>query len=679
MSEGAFFQDLAIIMAVAGLMAALFSRLKWPKVFGCILAGVLLSRHTFGGALLVSETSVQTIGQLGIVFLMFSMGLEFSTSEMKKIRGVVVPTALIDILLMTGLGYTVGRNVFGWDAVPSLFLGVAICDSATTLLVKIIGELGWGGRPFVKYVVGTSVCEDIFCVGAIALVTGFAKGHVSFADAARSLGGLGVFFLVALVLGFVLVPRLLRSLARRHDDEVLLLTALGCCFFVSWIAYRFEFSLALGAFLVGIVVSTSEPRYRIGRLFEPLKSMFAAVFFVSVGLLVDPSACLAHWWEILLLAFIVVAGKFLNCTFGALLAGEDVKTSVQMGLSLAQIGEFAFMVAMLYVTLTGDVNRPMYQIVVAVSLLTSLLNPLLIRASDATGEWLSRHRPPRLAEAMDGYRALVMRFKANSGDSSVEMRTVRGGVTVVAVLAVLNFAAAFVCSLMNGRVWGRPDGFFNVHKGFFFSLLFNLFMVAGLAPAIHAASRVGDALSRVLVGDGEASWLQPIRGAVRLFSIVSVGALWFVQLAVVNANLHPEEAWARWGILALMVVAAVFGWRFFQKGAARAGVRLSEAMNADERLRNFTHEIPDNPLVLTVPAEKVHQIVIPDLSPAIGLSVAQLGIRAKTGATIIRVNRDGRLHRNTGPDWVFRAGDLVVAYGEGPQIAALKDLLGVTG
>ncbi|MCR5413721.1 MAG: cation:proton antiporter [Kiritimatiellae bacterium] len=677
MNEGAFFKDLAVIMAVAGGMSLVFARLKWPKVFGCILAGILMSGHTFGGGLLVEESSVQTIGQLGIVFLMFSMGLEFSTSEMKKIRSVVIPVAIIDILLMTGIGYTVGRNLFGWSSIPSLFLGVAICDSATTLLAKIIGELGWNRKPFVKYVMGASVCEDIVCVGAIALVTGFATGHVSFAAAARSLGGLGVFFLVTLVVGFVIVPRLLKSIMKRCDDEVLLLTMLGCCFLVSWIAWQFEFSLALGAFLVGIVGSTSEARYKLGKLFEPLKAMFAAVFFVSVGLLVDPSQWLANRWEILLLTLVVVLGKFFNCTLGALLAGEDFKSSVQIGLSLAQIGEFAFMVAMLYVTLTHDTGTPMYQIVVAVSIFSTLLNPLLIRISDTAGEWLAAKRPKRLEAAMEGYRALVMRFKANSGRPSAAMRVVRANATVIALIAILNFAVAFVCSLMNGRIWGRPAGFFNCHKGFFFSLIVNLFMVAGLAPSVKSAAHLGDAFARVLAGGREAAWMQPLRGTVRLFAVVSAGAFWFLQLSVVNANLHPEETWAQFLILGLMILAAVLGWRFFLKSAVRAGKRLTEAMNADERLRNFTHEVPDNPLVLTVPAENVHQIMVPDLSPAIGLSVAQLGIRAKTGANIIRVNRDGKLHRNTGPDWVFRAGDLVVAYGDGSQIAALKDLFGV--
>ena len=176
MNEGAFFRDLALLMSVAGLSAALFSRLGWPKVIGYILAGALMSEHTWGVRLFGDPQSISTVGQLGVVFLMFSMGLSFSAKEMKKIRSVALPAAVFDTVVMIWLGYTVGTRVFGWWSVESAFLGVAMCDSATTLLAKVIDEMGWGNRPFAKYVLGTSLCEDIVCVGAIAVVTGFATG-----------------------------------------------------------------------------------------------------------------------------------------------------------------------------------------------------------------------------------------------------------------------------------------------------------------------------------------------------------------------------------------------------------------------------------------------------------------------------------------------------------------------
>ena len=242
MLEGAFFQDLAIQMVAAGAVAMLFTRLGWPKVIGYICAGILMNPYTWGGSFLRDIGSVKIIGQLGVVFLMFGMGLSFSAKDMKRIRAVALPVAILDTLVMIWLGYTIGSKVFGWGKVPSAFLGVAICDSATTMLAKVFDELGWGRRMFTKYVLGTSVCEDIICVGAIAVVTGFARGNgLSAGQFFSSLGWLGVFFLTVLVFGFILVPRLLKSVGKRKDDETLLLTVLGVCFFVSYYADRFRF------------------------------------------------------------------------------------------------------------------------------------------------------------------------------------------------------------------------------------------------------------------------------------------------------------------------------------------------------------------------------------------------------------------------------------------------------
>lgn len=677
MSEGAFFQDLAMLMAVAGLVAIVFDRFKWPKVLGYIFAGILLSKYTWGISFLADETSVQTIGQLGIVMLMFSMGLGFSTSELKTIKGVVLPVALFDVILMTWIGYTVGTKVFGWGMVPSLFLGAAICDSATTLLAKIIGELRWNDRPFVKFVMGTSVCEDIVCVGMIALITGVANGGgMSLGGVGLSMGGLAIFFLVTLVVGFAIVPRLLKSVAKRGDDEALILTALGFCFLVSYIAWKFEFSLALGAFLMGVIGSTSEVRYRLTRLAGPLKSMFAAVFFVSIGLLVNPSECARHIPAILLLSAVVVVGKFLNCTLGAILCGQSVKTAIQLGLGLAQIGEFAFMVALLYTVITHDSSTPMYQIVVAVSILTTLLNPLLLKVSEPFGEWVEGKTPEKIKATLKGYREGIERY-SESNKGTAASRAIRSSILILVVFFVLAFAAAISCSLLAERTW--PAGFFNAHKQVFFALVFNVFMVAILVPMLKVTHLLGNALAEVIVGraKSEANWQSALRHAVRLFAHVAVVLLWYAHMTMANVNLVPPDPRVQTTIAITLVATLIFGWRFFAHSFAAASRRIKEAMVADEHLRHERPDLPENPFVLTVPAELIHRVSVPETSPAIGVSIAGLNIRAKTGANIVRVIRGGKLHRNPGPGWVFAPNDMVMAYGDHVQIAALKDLLGV--
>ena len=669
MSESALIQDLAMMMAIAGLVSVVFAKLKWPKVIGYILAGIMMSRHTWGGSFLVDENSVQTIGQLGIVFLMFTLGLEFSMSDMKKLKNVTFPTAILDTVVMTYLGYTVGTKLLGWGAVESLFLGAAICDSSTTLLAKVIDEMKWSSRPFAKYVVGTSVCEDIICIGIIALITGVAGGNASFAAVGKSLGGLFVFFLATIVFGLVLVPRLLESVAKRHDDEALLLTLLGCCFFVTWIAFRLNFSMALGAFLVGILGASSDVRRRLHALAEPLRSMFAAVFFVSIGLLVDPAACWENLPVILGLSALVMIGKGVNCFTGGILSGESVKTSVQMSFSLAQIGEFAYMVALLYLSTTNDSKSPMYQIVVGVSLLTTILNPVMIRISDPVGDWAENHCPSRIAGWLGNYRGFVAKFHGSSGSESAA--AIRKALIELVVIAVLELAVVIIVSMLYRYDWSAFSGFFERHDRIFLCLGANAFMIAMFAPVLRIARTLGGALGDMLVNPGASKWQLAVHNVVNYFTVTAVVGSSFVWMMMLNVPIQPSEFWAKCAVYGTLVAAAAVGWRFFSKTGYRALKRFADVAGASQK---------DEPrqILFSVPEDTIHRITLPAASPAVGGTPVSLNIRAKTGASVVSVVRDGKITRNIGADWEFRIGDTLVVMGDAHQLAALKDLLGVT-
>ena len=672
MSEGAFFRDLALLMSVAGLSAALFSRLGWPKVIGYILAGALMSEHTLGVSLFRDPQSISTVGQLGVVFLMFSMGLSFSAKEMNKIRSVALPAAVLDTVVMIWLGYTVGTRVFGWSAVESAFLGVAMCDSATTLLAKVIDEMGWGNRPFAKYVLGTSLCEDIICVGAIAVVTGFATGGGMSASAfAGSLGWLAVFFLAVLVFGMVLVPRLLLSVSSRKDDEALALTLLGVCFLVSFLAYHFNFSLALGAFLVGIIGSTSDVRERLAALVDPLKSMFAATFFVSIGLLVDPSALWASKTAILVVSLVVVVGKLFNITFASLLAGVDVRTSVQNGFALAQIGEFAFMVAILYAGIVNDTSIPMFQIAIGASLLTTLMNPWMIRLSGPAGDLAERLVPERFRVFLDAYRAWLAKIGASEG--SPAFRRLKFAAIRLGVYAVLMFAVASACTLLYRIDYAGLSEFFERHDQIFFFCLANLFCVAMLPLWTGSARPLADSVTELLCGEGTARWQSAIQPLVRFVAFAAVFVLFLAEWGAIAVSIAPAKGPSLWIGIAVIVLVGAFGWRRMVKAGHRASKRLHEALTAEERREGLKRT-----MTVTIPEGTISEVVIPATSPAIGGTVVTLNVRAKTGASVVSVVRGGKTTRNVGPEWEFRAGDRIVALGDHKQIAALKDLMGVT-
>ena len=670
MTEGAFMQDLAMLMAVAGAVSLLFTKLKWPKVIGYILAGVLLSRHSWGGSFILDESSVQTIGQLGIVFLMFTMGLGLSLTKLKKVGNVVLPTAFLDTVVMIGLGFTLARTVLGWGVVPSLFLGAAICDSATTLLAKVIDEMRWSSRPFVKYVLGTSVCEDIICVGVIALITGVANGEgMNIGSIAKSLGGLGIFFIAVFFFGLVLIPRFLTSIARRGDDESLLLPLLGCCFFVTYAAYRLDYSLALGAFLVGVIGASSEVRSRLGALVEPLRNMFASVFFVSIGLLVNPAACWENLPIILLLTVLVVLGKFFNCTLGALLTGVELKTAVQMGFSLAQIGEFAYMVALLYVTATGDLDKPMYQVVVGVSLLTTIINPMMIRFSDKAGDFIEQKTPIRIKNILSGYRGFLSRYRRSA--SGAKRTLVRKQFVEIILLGVLCFAVALGFGFLSNIDWSERSQFFDDHKKLFFALPLNLILIMFFALAFKVGKAMSNSVAEILVGAGEARWQLSVKTIIRHFVLTLVVVSAFVEFAIINANFTPEELWAKWAMFGIFVAVAFFGWRFFVNAGHRVASNFTAALEVDERLAKLSRE-----LTFTVPEDVIAKVTVPADSPVIGVSVGDLNIRAETGATVVTVIRGDVKIRNVGPKLSFLGGDILVAMGDETEIAKLKALLG---
>ncbi len=686
MTESAFFQDLALLMSVVGVVCVIFAHFKWPKVIGYLLAGMLLSPHVWGGGGFIADLqSVTTIGQLGIVFLMFALGLEFSPSDMKRIKGVAMPTAIFDSVMMIAIGYTVGRRLFGWDTVPSLFLGAAICDSATTLLTKTISEMGWGSRPFVRYIFGTTIGEDILCVGVLALVVGVAHGSgISLGAVGFSLGALAIFFVAVLVFGLVFVPRTLNFVGRMKDPEALLLVLLGVCFFVSWVAFKLDFSLALGAFLVGILGACSRVHHKLIELVAPLRSMFAAVFFVSIGVLVDPMACLANWGAILTLVAVVIIGKSLNIFTMSVLAGQSVKAGVQTGMGLAQIGEFAYMVALLYMTETNDTQNPMYQIVVGVSLITTILNPAIMRASDHVGDWMESHMPNRLGGLISAYHDWLKRYREANVPGPLK-RHIRMRLMWLGIIALLHMAVFITASMLISVDWTGLSHFFDAHKRAFFSFGVNLFSIVALYPIYFIGRSLGRDIGFVLTGGRTAQrnrknrrWIGAVQTIVAWFLTAALIAVALLHLALVNVHLLPDEPIARFVLFFMMVIIGIFGWSRFRRAGKAAGFRFTEALQAErkrteEAARNAKRGVTVK--ALSVPSDYWQEFTIEEGTLADGRSIKELDIRARTGASIVAVERDGARNRNPGANWRFQKGDIVAVIGDPGHMAAFKDLM----
>ncbi|MDD4016524.1 MAG: cation:proton antiporter [Kiritimatiellae bacterium] len=669
MDTTSFFQDLAVILVAVGIVSAVFMRLGWPKVFGYILAGAVIGKHTFGGSLVINQGSIDVLGQIGVVFLMFTLGLEFSLRKLKKVGHVIFPTALLDMAVMIWAGHFVGTKIFGWGSVQSLFLGAAISDSATTLLAKTINDMGWGTRRFTRYIFGITITEDILCVGVIALLTGLVRsGTMRVGEVAYSMGGLLLFLTGVTVFGLLVVPRVLNRVARLKDDESLLLTMLGFCFLVSFIAAKLDFSLALGAFLVGVMGAESEPLKRIYQQCVPLRTMFSAIFFVTIGLLIDPAQMLANGQAILGVTLVVIVGKAVNCTVGALLTGQDLKNAIQTGIGLAQIGEFAYLVALIGLTMKA-VDSSVYQIAVGVSVLTTVLNPFLLRASDPFSDWVVRKVPLRWKECLETYSNWAGRFLHSSAPNET-VKALRFNLTLV-LLHLALVAVVYIAAGMLARAdYGRFSPVIEENKKMLLWGAASLLTVPNAILIFFRARVLGGVVADALIPAkvAETLWALSFRRITRLlFSVSSVATLFF-ESVMLSGTIMPEQGWARVLVGVTLLVVGVFGWkRFWRMGA--------ESL---ETLRGvLTKEIETDPTESVADLLDIHteKIRVGRSSEVCGRSLRDIDLRARAGVSVIGIERQGTTIVNPKATETLESGDVVLVLGDDEQIEQARVFL----
>jgi CPA2 family monovalent cation:H+ antiporter-2 len=401
MHDISFIRDLAIVMLVAGATTVLFHRLRLPALLGYILAGMLIGPHT-PGPLVADERAIGDIANLGVVLLMFTLGLEFNIGKLRRVGAGVLLVAVAEVGLMLALGYQVGR-AFGLPHADALFLGAAMSLSSTMIALRMIDEIKLRDRPYVRLVVGLLIAEDVLSVVLMTLMTAVAIGGTLVADTAFSvIGHLLLFVLVALLVGLLVLPRLVDYIAGFKRDEMLLVAVLGICFGASLLAAWFGFSVALGAFLAGALVAESQHVGRIKHMVEPLRDMFAALFFVAIGLMIDPLLLWKYALPAAIVAAAVIVGKTVTCGLGVFLSGQGARESLRTGFNMAQIGEFSFVIAGIGFSMHA-IGESVYPVVVAVSVICMALTPQLLRHTDAIADRLARLLPASWREMANDY------------------------------------------------------------------------------------------------------------------------------------------------------------------------------------------------------------------------------------------------------------------------------------
>ena len=394
--------DLALILIFAGAMTLIFKKLKQPLVLGYIVAGFLASPH-FGLLPSVIDTaSIHVWSDIGVIFLLFALGLEFSFKKIMKVGGPAVIAALTIIFGMIFLGYTVG-SAFGWKRMDAIFLGGMIAMSSTTIIYKAFDDLGLRKKQFTGLVLSILILEDILAVVLMVVLSTMAvSSNLEGGEMVMSLLKLVFFLILWFVVGIYLIPLLLKKTRSLMNDETLLVVALGLCFGMVVIAAKTGFSAAFGAFIMGSILAETIEAEHIDRLVKPVKDLFGAIFFVSVGMMVDPAMIGKYILPILVITLTVLLGQITFATLGVLLSGKSLKTAMQCGFSLTQIGEFAFIIATLGVSL-GVTSDFLYPIVVAVSVITIFLTPYMIRLAEPAYGFLEKHLPAKWISFLDRY------------------------------------------------------------------------------------------------------------------------------------------------------------------------------------------------------------------------------------------------------------------------------------
>ncbi len=632
----ALVKDLALILIVAGAVTLVFKRLKQPLVLGYIVAGFLVSPQFPYTASVADLANVDIWANIGVTFLLFSLGLEFSFKKILKMGLAPVVAASTIIFCMMFLGIGVG-HAFGWSRMDSIFLGGMLAMSSTTIIYKAFDDMGLRQQRFAGVVMSVLILEDVLAIVLMVMLSAIAHGNDP--DGGEMIGivlRIGFFLVLWFVVGIFLIPQLLRRVRRLMTDETLLVVALGLCFLMTEVSTAVGFSSAFGAFVMGSILAETVEADRIERVVEPVKNLFGAIFFVSVGMLVDIQVLIDYAWPIVVLVLTILVGQAVFGTLGYLLSGQPLKTSMQCGFSMAQIGEFAFIIASLGLSLhvIGDF---LYPVVVAVSVITTFLTPYMMRFANPCYSALEKRLPKRLIASLN-QMTLNGHLSMPGGDNwrkllrQMAVNTLIYSTLSVAVIALMfTFVLPFVRNLMPGWHWTA-------------NLICGLLTIAAMSPFLRAM-----VMKKNHSEEFKALWAENRYNHVLLVLTIVVRIAIACGFVFYVCNYLSRFANALMIVIALALVAAMVLSRWLKMGS----IRMERMFVQNLRSRDMAAEA----VGLRRPLYEEHlldrdlhmaDISIPQDSLWGGQTLRQLALGTKFGVHVSSILRS--THRINIPD-----------------------------
>lgn len=669
--------DLTVILLTAGVVTILCRMLHQPVVLGYLVAGMLVGPHTPPYGLVQDEHAVETLAELGVIMLMFSLGLHFSIRKLFKVGSSAVSGATAEIILMMALGFGIG-SLFGWSSMDSLFLGAILSISSTTIIVKAISEMGKLKERFVDIVFGILIVEDLAAVALLAILSGIAiQGSADVTELTTTLMNLGFFITVVLVLGYLLVPRLLNFIHRFRSDEILTVTALALCYGSALIAHQLGFSVALGAFAMGAIIAESRHGARVEELSGPIRDLFSAVFFVSIGMLIDFQILIEYAVPIAVITVAVIGGKILSCSLGTLVAGNSVRKSLLVGFSLAQIGEFSFIIAALGAK-HGATSDFLYPIAVAVSAITTFTTPYLIRWADGIADVATRFLPQPLADTTRLYAKLEPEPEVPHAPVNMMLMVLRRELRRALLQILINIVligAFFTGASALGDSLPALDAIFPPAWGGGRAILWTAVLLLSL-PLMVAVYRKLQAITMMLAEISVPEHLPndrkyQLRRLVSRMLLIVLTALLGVAFLLMGASLLPP-----WPVLvAIGAVLAIVLWRLwghFVRIYSRAQVTLRETLSdpVDAHRQEAGRALPH-----LLAGARLSRATVGAGANAVGKMIRELEIRKLSGASVIAIERSDGPVLNPGPHEELRVADVVYLFGTEEQCIAAEALI----
>ena len=638
--------DLAVILISAGLVTLLFKRLKQPVVLGYIVAGILAGPAITQIPTVTNVESIRIWADIGVIFLLFALGLDFSFKKLMKVGGTAVIGAITIVIGMMTLGYTTGLSL-GWGHMNSLFLGGMLSMSSTTIIFKAFDDMGLRNQRFAGVVFGILVVEDLFAVLLMVLLSTLAVSkHVEGMELLNSVIKLGVFLLFCFVIGIYLIPSFLKKARTFLNDETLLIVSLGLCLGMVIIATKAGFSSALGAFVMGSILAETIEAEHIEHLIKPVKDLFGAIFFVSVGMLIDPALLWEYKIPILILTLVVMVGQILFASCGVLVSGQPVKIAIHSGFSLAQIGEFAFIIASLGLTL-GVTDNFLYPIVVAVSVITTFFTPYMIRMAEPACRVADRIIPKSWMKFLERYSSGSNTIHQKSAWNKLLKALTRivgtyTAVTLVLIFIWLQFVAPFIMKEISGL------------RGAIISLVLILLLIAPMLRAIMMKKNHSAEFQQL--------WLDskynrgPLVSLIILRIILCIGLVMLPVTRLLNAAV---------GIL-LAIAATVIVIVILSKRLKRQSILMERHFfsNLTARELEYERKAPINQRFANHLLERdlhLADFEVRQNSPSMGKTLKELNFRQKCNVNIVTIIRgEKRINIPGGEERLYPFDKLVV-------------------